>query len=241
MSACSCRACLSAASDTELERIETALEGIVLGKAEGDPPYLLEPEDAETAGTLMQVYGSEFGRAKAQQESGIEITPAMLQEAALRVEFQRAQGLALLSDSARDRLAPVLDGVHGALQDMVEGRLNPIQAGARMAAAFDQVEAEGGGISEDIQYTPYEWSRLARTEASFADSAGREAELNEQGTVDWGPLQGQGGYPPIHPNCMCALGVMDGSDGKLYAVLNPAFSACEVCLAIAEAIDAEIP
>lgn len=206
-----------------------------------EPPYVLEPEDAETAGTLMQVYSTEFGRAQARQKARIEITPGMLAEAAARVEFQRQQGMALLSDSARDRLAPVLDGVHGALQDMVKGRLNPIQAGARMASAFDQVEAQGGGISEDVQYTPYEWSRLARTEAAFADSAAREGEINSWGEVDWGPLERHGGHPPIHPNCMCSLGTIDGADGKLYAVLNPAYSACDICLSIAEAIDAEIP
>jgi len=239
---------LAACSDEELRRIEHAASVLLrqdcdccscrLAKAEEPPRWTLESEDAEVGSTLFQVFGSVCAKGEwAQKREGW--TEADWAAAAARAAWQYEQGMALLSDSARERLGPYLEVVREDLARMVAGKLNPIQAGARLSAQIKALEAEGGGVTEGARYSPYEFSRLARTEAAFAYGEEQRAEAQAQG-ADTSAIDERGGWVPVHPNCMCANEVTEGPDGRLYVTLDPAPSACELCLGLARDVDGAI-
>lgn len=237
---CSCAECLAKATDGELARMEAALEGLVLAKADGDPEWTLDEADAAPASTVFQTYASEFAKGQWAVNQDRPLSEAELAAGVARAEYQAARGLELLSDSARQRLTPFLEQTQQALVDMAQGRLNPIQAGARLAEQFNKLEAQAGGTTAEGSYSPYEFSRLARTEAAFADTEVRRAELDAAG-ADSSAVEAQGGWAPIHPNCMCLNEEVEGTDGKFYVVLDPSAAACDLCLDIAAQIEAAIP
>ncbi len=237
---CRCAECLAQATDAELARMEAALEGLVLAKAEGDPEWTIDESDAEPAATVFQAYASEFARGAWRQKHGRPLSETELAAGLARAEYQMTRGFELLSDSARKRLRPFLAQARQALVDMAQGRTNPIQAGARMAEQFNQLEAQAGGATPEGTYSPYEFSRLARTEAAFADTEVRRAELDAAG-ADSSAVEAAGGWAPIHPQCMCVNDEREGADGKFYVVLDPSAAACDLCLEIAAQIEAAIP
>ena len=248
--ACRCAECLAHASYEELERIERAAREL-LTKADSDVDLALDAEDAEIMSTLFAAFDAQIGELQIADKFGRGITTEDYRRAYAAMLYQMDKGLALLSDSARSRLARVLDRVNVLLADMAGGDLNPISAGARMAEIFDYVEAQQGGApGETIQYTPFEWSRLARTEATFAREAVRRTELERLGT-DFSALDAHivtrpgkegdeiavsdGASPPIHPQCLCLTSAVE-VDGRLVAILWPAPTACELCNAAADEV-----
>jgi hypothetical protein len=237
---CSCASCLAQASDEDL----AALESLLLAKAglPDDPnQWLLDAEDAEIGSTTFQAYASELGQAEWREKHSQPLTEEQKQAALARAEYQRARGLELLSDSARERLGPVLERVSGALEDMTAGRINPIQAGAKMAAEFSRLEAEGGGTTAGPDYSPYEFSRLARTEAAFANDAAEAAAIErDYPDADSTAFDELAGGLPLHPQCLCRRDTSEGDDGKWYVVLDPSASACDLCLEVAAEIEAAI-
>lgn len=208
---------------------------VVLAKSyDEDEDFDLDAEDGEVMGTVFGVLGGGIGDLTAKAAAGVEITQADLDAAAKRMQAQLEDGLKLLSESARTRLSPVLDDVAKMLADMAEGNLNPIQSGARMMEILTGVAALGGGIAEG-KYSPYEWSRLARTEASFADSAAKRAYYSEEMGARLDAIEEHGGKP-VHPECLCDEIAVPNGDGEMWIVLEPNAAACDLCLDTAEAI-----
>jgi hypothetical protein len=183
--------------------METALDGI-LAKADyglGDDPF--SEDDAETASTVTSAYMTEVSRWQAQDKRNQERTPEQAQWALDRAIFQREQGMALLSDSAKTRLTPVLDQVHEALTHMVEGNLSPRRTVAVIQETIRDAGMNGGGITEMPEYTPYEFSRLVRTEAANAYGAEMKAQFDRDDT-DSTAMDEADAWPAIHPQCVPA-------------------------------------
>lgn len=203
-----------------------------------DLNFDLEEEDAEVAGTLTAVYAHSFTAAgMAEKLTDQPLTPGQLQEAAGRVAFQREQGMAKLSAGAREALGPVMDTAERALRGMVEGRVNPLQAAQEMQRMLALAEQQPG--FDPNLYQPYQWARLARTEAAFADTAAREAAYREEYDPDYSAIEAAGARVPAHPNCLCLESVVE-IDGKWFAYLDPAPSACELCQDLADEVLAAI-
>ncbi len=232
MSKCTCEGCL--------KKTQVALASVRrLQKAGDDFNFDLEEEDAEVAGTLTAVYAHSFTAAGMTEKlTEKPLTPGQLQEAAGRVAFQREQGLAKLSAGARQALGPVMDTAERALQGMVEGRVNPIQAAQEMQRMLALAEQQPG--FDPNLYQPYQWARLARTEAAFADTAAREAAYREEyGEVDYSAIEAAGARIPIHPSCLCSEEILE-IDGKWFVYIDAAPSACELCQELADEVLAAI-
>jgi hypothetical protein len=214
-----------------------------------DPEFLLDSDDAEIASTVTQSYATEIGRAKFGEAHGLPPTPEELAAAFERVQYQRDLGLSMLSDSAKERLVglfgeagnPNTGALNDALSRMVEGHYNPIAAAHQMSAEFHRLE-QGGEAADKLQYTPYEFARLARTEAAFADDAAAAAEIADNyPDANSDAFDAAGAEPPIHPFCFCMRDVVLGGDGKYYVTLVPTGAACSECLDLVDQIEAAIP
>jgi len=206
------------------------------GGFEGGLDFELGEEDGEAFGSVWAVYASALGQAEALAARG-ELTEAERQRLAAAALAQAEEGLALLSDSARQRLGPLVTWINEALQGMVEGSINPLQAAARMQEAL-RGAMEAGATAPPGQYTPYEWSRLCRTEAQFARSAAVLEEFKAGGS-DSSVVESLGAVPPLHPSCMCSLGELEVG-GKAWVILMPTPTACAICLDMAEQVTSAI-
>ena len=232
--ACVCGDCL-------LTKARRARELLELRKAEGDNPFAfnLDEADAETAGTLTAVYMHEIGAAQVAEAHGLQRTAAQAQAGLDRADYYRTEGMALLRESARTRLKPIIGDLHDGLRSMVEGNINPLAAAQAFQRQLALVESAGGVAGVQGQYAPFEWARLCRTEAAFAYSAAEGKALDDEYEPDWTAVDAAGGRVPVHPNCVCGQDVVE-VNGKWYGILDPAPSACELCQDIADEILAAI-
>jgi hypothetical protein len=195
----------------------------------------LVESDAEVGATLVSVYRHAIGLAELAEVSGDPLRPEELGELEAAVAFQEANGLARLSQSAAKCLAPVLRTARRALAQLVGGTINPQRAAVLLQEAVEDIGSRGGLVDPlRLQYSAYEWSRLARTEMAFAQAAATRATMELRDT-DFDALDTLGAVPPIHPNCMCTIGETE-VHGRIVAVLLPAPSACELCLDTAASV-----
>jgi len=231
--------CVKCLSNQQLREAHAAalrsydLACLVAKADQGEFDFGLSEDDASIAATQFAVYSHEITAAGLGEKFGQPLTPGQLQAAAGRVAAQKAIGLQKLSAGARTALAPIYDQVDGALLDMVEGRVNPIQAAERMQALLSTAETAPGDFDPEL-YQPYQWARLCRTEASFADNVEQRRAYENEYDVDFSILEAEG-MPPEHPNCLCGVDVIEHG-GKFYAVLDLSPSACELCQDIADRV-----
>lgn len=196
------------------------------------PETLFDDDDADIAATILGSFSHIIGAGKWSDIRNKPLTPEERKRIADAVLWQQQQGLALLSDSARARLLPVLKNLNGYLDQFLAGGYNAIEVGRELSDLFNTHWVEG---PLRVLYTDYEFSRLARTEIAFAYTAGVRNELQAEG-VSWAAMDAVGvSDPPHHPNCQCELGTIMGEDGIEYAVSDITPRACEFCIAISEA------
>jgi len=176
-------------------------------------------EDAVLSGAGRTGFATGIDRARALTQAE-EMALPMRGELAIRPFLQ--DGFARLSDQGRLRLTGILrnaeypgGSVQSILQEAMATGENPIATARTLAGRFDQ-------------YERWEFARLARTEVSFAQNAGMEAEWEAEGFVrPFDPVAGQWfDSPPFHPNCICSI-VPDPQTGLL--VYDVAVTACPIC------------
>lgn len=234
-----CAHCLANADDATLERLEKALLGLVCEtRLRKDLDWdidlddlWLDPGDAEVVGAIWATYTSAIEQARVREQAGQEFTEADLRVLADAAQLQVEQGLALLSDDARTRLAPIIAYLNRNLTDMVSRNINPIQAGARMQEMLLLVGG-AGGEGAPPQYSPYEWSRLCRTEAAFAQTAAQREYYQREFGAKADALE-RFGEPPIHPQCMCGLIAIE-HEGETWMLIETTPTACGLCNDIAD-------
>ena len=209
-------------------------------KAAGDQlefDFDLEDAEADVVGTTMAAYSTAIEEAALAERNGAPLPQAALDRLAAMVAQVEAEGMALVTPANQTILAPIFETVRGLLSGMVGGNLNPLQTAARMQEFFTQVENGGGGLLPEGYNSPYQWARLARTEAKFAETAADRAEYESNG-ANGDAMDEAGAWPAVHPNCMCTCGVLEVG-GVLYMVLEPAPTCCEYCADTAtEVLDA---
>jgi hypothetical protein len=232
---CCCSECLGKLSDDTLGKLVRGLEEAFGKDWDWDDVDLsLEDLDAETMGSVFAVVSSGIEEAVLMLNAGLTLSPQDLAQSVARMQAQLTQGLALLSQSAATRLAPVLDAVNLLLADMSAGNVNPIQAGSALQNILDGVALAGGGAFGAGVYSPYEWSRLCRTESAFARSA-MERDWHTRAGGDPSAVDYYG-WPPIHPQCMCGTIMLANPQGKEWIVIETTPSACGYCNDIADFI-----
>lgn len=235
MGACTCAACLAKADDATLARMEAALLG--LRKAATDEEDLgidLDDEDAEVMGTVFAVFGNGLGQLQGTATTGVELTEADRKQLADAMKAQIEQGLALLSESGKAKLGPVLEQLNGVLSSFADAGTNALQVASLLEGLLDDVSAQGGGIAA-TGYSPYEWSRLARTELAFSREAAKEAYYVETYGARTDALD-QHGRAPLHPACECSETVAEDGNGEFWLVIETTPTACEACNDWADAI-----
>lgn len=205
--------------------------------AEEIPDLAFTGADKDIAATVLGSYSHVVSAGKFSELRNKPLTADERLQIMVAVKFQQTQGLALLSDAAREKLSPLLDEINEKLAGFVSGEVNPIDAGRQMADLYNN-PWEDGPLAP--LYKDWEWSRLARTEAGFAYSEATLGQLEADG-VSNEAIEAGGGQIPIHPSCMCAYSTIVGSDNKEYTVVDPNPGACEVCLATADDVDAKVP
>lgn len=194
-------------------------------------------DDADIAATILASFSHLIGAGSFSETRDRELTDEERAEIAAAVKFQQEQGLALLSESARERIGAVLDQLNEYLVRFASGEMSAIEAGRELAALLAD-SWEGGPLSG--LYSEYEFSRLARTEAAFQYNATELAMLREEG-VSEAILEQFGVNIPIHPNCLCAYSTIAGTDGKEYVVIDAGPVACEICEAVSYDMFSAVP
>jgi hypothetical protein len=235
---CSCQHCLADADDATLDRMERALVSLV-GKASvdvADEELTLDGDDAEVFSTVFEILGNGLGDLAAHEGDGKPLSEADRASLVAAMEKQMADGLALLSKSGQTKLGPALEQINALLAEFAGKGTNAIQVGARLQELLVSIEAQGGGVSWDTTaYTPYEWSRLARTELAFAQEAAKEAYYKETYDADESALDALG-HAPLHPSCQCTETTDYDSDGKFWIIIDTNPTACDECMAWADAV-----
>lgn len=236
---CNCAACraekmtLGQLSEDELAQLDTDLRRLSgFLKSDEDWEELdigLDETDADIMSSIIAVFGGEAAKIAVRQKNGLQVTDKDAEEAALRMQEQLTIGLALLSTGAASRLAPVLDQLNGFLADAAKASQNGIQLGQQLQNLLEDTAIAGSNRTFDPGvYSPYEWSRLCRTEMVFARSAAERETLQQEWGADPAALDFLG-WPPLHPQCMCSTTVwVDGND-KAWIVVVTTPSACEEC------------
>lgn len=231
---------LARADDELLERMETALLGLmsearrfddVLAKADEDMD--LNPEDAQIMGTYFSIYSSAVEKAGILNAKG-KLDAITRQSLQAEAEAQISEGMKLLSNSAKNRLQPILQQVNADMAQFWSQGVNPLQAAAKLQGALDWVETFDGLGYNPSGYKPYEWARLCRTEAQFATASVQVAEYIAGGASD-AIVRALGAIAPIHPNCMCVMRVIEHNDIR-HLVLMPTPTACIRCLELANQV-----
>lgn len=244
MPECTCATCraersvLGKLTDDQLAALgdDLARLGVFLKADDGsdwsEEELWLDETDADIMSSIFAVFEGEAGPLSVRSRNGVQITEQDYKEAVARMQAQRDIGLALLSVGAAKRLAPVLDSLNEHLAEMAKGNINPIQFGARLQTTLRDVATamgpEGPKGFDTSVYSPYEWSRLCRTEAAFARTEAERETIKQEWGASSEALDTLG-YPPIHPQCMCAIGVWEDADGKLWMIAETTPTACEEC------------
>lgn len=205
--------------------------------AEGVPEVVFPGPDADIAATILGSYSHVVAAGKFSELRNHALTADERKQIAAAVKFQQDEGLKLLSDTSKLKLSPLLDEINGKLAGFLEGEVNAIDAGRQMADLYNN-PWEDGPLAP--LYKDWEWSRLARTEAGFAYSESTLGQLEADG-VSNAAIEAGGGQIPVHPSCLCAYSTIVGSDKKEYTILDPNPSACDVCLGVADDVDAKVP
>jgi hypothetical protein len=252
MPECSCASCrasrttLGRLTSVELAELRERLAGLSRFLKENeweDLDLSLDEPDADVMSSIMAVFSGESSKLAVRQRLGVEIAPADAAAAQLRIRAQLDEGLALLSPSASTRLAPVLGQLNDLLADMTSLSQNPIQFGAYLQNLLRDVAISIGPAGPEGfntgGYSPYEWSRLCRTEAVFARSAAEREYLQQEWEASPEALDAHG-WPPIHPQCMCAVGVWTDADGKAWMILETTPTACEECNDVADLVASSV-
>lgn len=243
---CTCSSCLhgdplAQLSDAQLEQLEHDLRrfGSALKADDGweELDLGIEADDADVMSSIWATLGAETARLDVRQKLGVEITAAELAEARLRMAAQLEIGLALLSPSAASRLAPVTGRLNELLAEGAAQARNAIQLGEELQRVLRDVGGAGvGQVYDTGVYSPFEWSRLARTELVFARTEAEKKVLQDEWGASSEAMDQLFGWPPIHPQCMCSTSVWQDADGKWWIILTTTPTACADCNDIADAI-----
>lgn len=204
----------------------------------------LTPEQAQIVATAIQTYYSQLQVLEQAYNFQREISAAEYSRMQEVAEYAVTQSFDRLSAGAQSRLSDVLDNLkERAAVSFVEG----VDPRAEQQWLMDKYLADfvwGDAEVPQVNYTPYEFHRLCRTEAAFSRGEVQRSAQEEAGVtyevVD-GYDEGNGVDLPIHPNCNCEWTSTTGKDGREYAVIWPAPTCCEICLDLAEAVEAAVP
>lgn len=216
--ACACNSCLLTKATRARDLLRKADEG-------DEAETLFEGDDADIAATVLSSFSHVIGAGQFAELRGRELTAGERKQIAAAVAFQQEEGLALLSPSARERLAPVLGKLNEQLAGYVDGSTNAIEAGRGLAETFNNVW-EDGALAPF--YKDWEFARLARTEAGFAYNAEVKGWMAEEG-VSMAVIEQVGEELPAHPNCLCIYLPLSGGDGNEYMVIQASPQACPLC------------
>jgi len=146
------------------------------------------------------------------------------------------EGLDKVAPANRPRLQPAWEQIRALMARVAQGGVNPIAASDWLLRDYLPM------------YRSYEFLRLIRTEAAYADNVARNTVFREtlganseamDAVADAQGLTFRG--PPVHPNCLCGTDCVLGTDGRYHLFLNPAPSACWLCQQVADLMLDAIP
>ena len=185
-----------------------------------------DDNDADVMASIMAQLSAAITHANTMDEIGLPLTPAELATQQAMFDAFATNGFALLSASGQTALAGIMGDLTGLMADIIAGSISTLDAGSMLTGMYDE-------------YNSWEWNRLTRTEAAFADTAVRVEDFEANGAD--GSLFDTFGSPPYHPNCGCEPAIAIGSDGLSYIVADPSPDACDYCFGIVADIDAGVP
>jgi hypothetical protein len=141
----------------------------------------LTPEQAQIVATAIQAYYSQLATLEEVYKFHREISAAELTRMQLVAEYAVTKSFDKLSKSAQDRLKPVLgDLKERAATSFAEG----VEPRAEQQWLMDTYLANyqwGDAVAPEVNYTPYEFHRLCRTEAAFSRGEVQRDSLTQDG------------------------------------------------------------
>lgn len=176
----------------------------------------IEDEDFNPLYPAFTMLGILAHEAKLLQDAGqIPLSQEETDRMLARLDAVVAAALELVTPANRALLADVMDEIRASLAAALAGDINPYNL-----SQIWQQQFEG--------YGSYDFARLARTEIGNADVAMSVEQLVDDLDANTSVIDTVG-RPLYHPNCLCDVDTIIGSDGIAYIVPAVSAAACGVC------------
>jgi len=189
----------------------------------------IEAADFEPLYPSLRLIGILLYRAKEAKSRGETLTAEEIQKEMDALLKTLDTAMALVVPKYQKLLKPIM----GLLTD---------DLGAALAGNVDPYSLSQVWQQKWAQYGSYDFTRMARTEVAFGENDATVAALKHDFEATDELFSKTGfGRPPFHPNCLCGLTTLEGSDGVVYMVPQTIPSACAVCHDIADTIFALVP